>query len=66
MINPVSRWSSPQPSPVKFWQLTLKNNRNYESCIELIRNVNNAKPKTCASCGLTKLGGCNYNQETPI
>lgn len=53
------------PSPVKsFWQLTLKNNRNYESCIELIRNVNNVKPKTCASYSLTKLGGFNDNHET--
>lgn len=53
------------PSPVKsFWQLTLKNNRNYESCIELIRNVNNVKPKTCASCSLTKRGGFNDNHET--
>lgn len=48
-INPVSQ-SVTQPSPVKsFWPLTLKNNRNHESCIELIRNVNNAKPKACVS-----------------
>lgn len=60
MINPALQvTSSTQP-----WEIILAanaKNRNYENCIEFIRNVNNAKPKTCLSYSLTKLGGFGYN-----
>lgn len=65
MINPVSQ-SVKSPTPALWSHLAAnnKNNRNYESCIELIRNVWIMPNPNLCIVELNKPGGFNYNHET--